>query len=200
MPSRFSVDRQWCLPFRIAESIPHAVAFFGGGAPEGVRNPNPSMELEHLFTLNWRALEFAVTCFVSSRFETVLERRGKLRDAGDDCIGMVMHSNLGGPDPSNSPSRYPACTLELGLPTAESGDSIELPWSHNKIGGIALAMEFESLEAIRLADERSLQHLVQLCFPGGEDLPLRGDWPLGQDDLHLFVDRDSGAFSYLIGR
>jgi hypothetical protein len=201
MPKLPNADSGVCVPFRIAPWVDASAGVFGGSSPVDVEPFQAGAQMEHLFTLRWLHEGFALTCFVNSDFDVILDQRGRVVPLPASAIVVSVHSSLGESGSTRCASRYSRCAMLLDLPIPEVAAAPQnMIWNHHKIGGEPYVMGTKQQDEVSRARKDGLHQVVQLAFPDARDVLLAGDWPFGEDNFHLLADVNLTRFAFLVGR
>jgi hypothetical protein len=183
MPLRFPADLRRCVPLKIAEEESDSEGLIGGAPPALAR---PEVAGLRFFVSVPFAVDPAerVSVFVA---ELAQLQSGKLHPLG--VVDVVRHAPSGRGPASELDSVLSPMALRLG---GEAGDDEPingelLPRGGHKLGGRPFLFPRTgplSLEIERLTADGYL-HVLQMSFPD-RDEPIRGNWPFGDGELHLF--------------
>jgi len=183
MQLRLPADPRRCVPLKIVEPEPDLEGLIGG-APPAVARPATS------------GLRFFVTVpFADDPAELIsvfvadlaLLRREQLQPLG--AVDVVRHGPSARGPASELDSVLSPMALRLGgeIEDEEITEKELLPRGGHKLGGRPflfprmgpLAAEIERLTA------DGYRHVLQIAFPD-RDEPIRGSWPFGDGEVHLF--------------
>lgn len=183
MQLRFPADPRRCIPIKIVPPTDVPQGIIGGNPPVSAR---PTLAGLRFFV----SVPFAVDPAENiSVFVADLERleSGKLHALG--AVEVIRHppAPRGGASELSSPLSPMSLSLRDESEDDEQVDRDLLPRGGHKLGGRPflfprvgrLAAEIERLNA------DGYLHVLQMAFPD-RDEPIRGSWPFGDGELHVF--------------
>lgn len=183
MQLRFPADPRRCIPLKIVEEEAGAEGLIGGSPPALVRPASAGLRF-------FVSVPFAVNpAELISVFVPDMEQLQSEKLLGLGAVDVVRHGPSARGPASELDSALSPRSLRLGSESEddESEDGELVPRGGHKLGGRpflfpragALASEIERLTA------DGYRHVLQMSFPD-RDEPIRGSWPFGDGELHLF--------------
>lgn len=191
MQLRFPADPRRCVPLKIAEPEPDSEALIGGAPPAAARPATAGLRFFVTVPFAQDPAE-CISVFVAGLDQL---QSGKIHLLGP--VDVVRHAPSARGPASELDSVLTPMALRLGGEASddEPNGAELLPRGGHKLGGRPflfprtgpLATEIERLAA------DGYRHVLQISFPD-RDEPIRGSWPFGDGELHLFAkppfDRD----------
>jgi len=185
MQLRLPADPRRCIPLKIVEQEPDPEGLIGGSPPTHARPATSGLRFFVSVPFATNPTEF-ISVFVADLEQLQSERLHHL-----GAVDVVRHGPSARGQASELDSPLSPMSLRLGGEAEDEernrNDGELLPRGGHKLGGRPflfprtgpLASEIEHLTAT------GYLHVLQMAFPD-RDEPIRGSWPFGDGELHLF--------------
>lgn len=178
-----------CVPIEIKTFDRSYGPRIGGSAPDGIAPQSKYGYLKYFLTIPLIEFDQDVSIFVTTDFDIIYDRKRTLQKSGP--VVAIAHEARDRGTSNEYASEISSHAIELKCICNDEPKS--------KLGGKSefFMVETSVIENIDTLYSLGYYQVVDIGFPGSNDAKVKGNWPFGEESLHVYGRKPYAADDWM---